>query len=874
MTTKILVLASNPLDTQQLGLRQEFRKIEEARKDSQNKHKFTVERVTATTVDDLQREILETKARIVHFCGHGLGDKGLVLETQLAKQQPISTQALGGLFKLLANQVECVILNACYSQAQAAEIKQHINYVIGTVTAIRDDAAIAFSKGFYTALFSGKSIESAYELGKNRIQQEIYNPNNQGRKIVPVDREEGVLSEEDVFTFHIKNPLNQIIAEEEAIKIENIPSNLNQTGAANFVGRQEKLEELHQLLQQNQEVTIFGIAGMGGIGKTELALQYAQTYQDEYPGSLCWFSVRGENLVTQIIEFARSCLKIFPPDELDSDKAKLNYCWQNWRSEPSLIVLDDLPDYGQFYRENVAPYLPPTTNKIKVLMTSREKPGTNIPRINLDVLSEAKALELLTALIGKFRIEAEPEIAQELCQWLGYLPLGLELVGRYIALDETLTIEKTLKRLKRRKLRARALLDPEQADMNAQLGVASAFDLSWDVLSPEAQELGCYLSLFNSEPFAWSWVESAWIESSDEDEIEDLEQLRNVQLSQRNLLKVIPNTQAYQLHSLIAQYFRAKLEEKEQAAELKQKFCAVMIAIAQLIPQDPTQEQIQAVTIAIPHLSNVATELTEYIDDDNLIWSYLGLGRFYQGQGLYNQAEVWLEQCLNSCQERLGSDHPDVATSLNNLAALYDSQGRYTEAEPLYLQALELNKRLLGEDHPDVATSLNNLAGLYRSQGRYTEAEPLYQQALELRKRLLGEDHPLVASSLNNLAALYDSQGRYTEAEPLILQALELRKRLLGSDHPLVATSLNNLALLYDSQGRYTEAESLYLQALAIAESVLGENHPHTKTCRDNLNYCMMLKFLQMPEEEMRKVLPEEVCEELLQLKQQMESES
>ncbi|MGB5635629.1 MAG: CHASE2 domain-containing protein, partial [Waterburya sp.] len=146
--------------------------------------------------------------RIVHFCGHGLGNQGLVLETKLGQQQPVSTQAIAGLFKLFANQVECVVLNACFSQSQAAVIHQHINYVIGTSNAIRDDAAVAFSKGFYTALFSGDSIERAYELGKNRIHQEIYNPNDQGRKLVPVDSEERELPEEEVFTFHIKNPLN------------------------------------------------------------------------------------------------------------------------------------------------------------------------------------------------------------------------------------------------------------------------------------------------------------------------------------------------------------------------------------------------------------------------------------------------------------------------------------------------------------------------------------------------------------------------------------------------------------------------------------------------------------------------------------------
>ncbi|MEO1006851.1 MAG: tetratricopeptide repeat protein, partial [Cyanobacteria bacterium J06638_38] len=371
-------------------------------------------------------------------------------------------------------------------------------------------------------------------------------------------------------------------------------------------------------------------------------------------------------------------------------------------------------------RDQIAPYLPPATSKIKVLMTSRERPGKNILRLDLDVLTEAKALVLLEYFISKSRIESEQDLAKKLCKWLGYLPLGLELVGRYIDLDDNLTIERTLKRLKRKKLAAPALLNPEQADMNAQLGVAAAFDLSWDVLSPEAQKLGCYLSLFNSEPFKWSWVETAWIESEDKDEQEDakedLEQLRNKQLTQRNLLKVVPGSQAYQLHSLIAQYFRDKLEDGKQATKLKQKFCNVMTLRAQLISDTPTREEIQAFTIKIPHLTFVAQELTQYIDDEDLIEPYVGLGRFYQGQGLYNQAEKWFEQCLNCCQERLllASQHPSVADSLNNLANLYTDQGRYEDAEPLYNQALAIYRQILGEQHSDVATSLNNLANLYK----------------------------------------------------------------------------------------------------------------------------------------------------------------
>ncbi|NEQ81057.1 MAG: tetratricopeptide repeat protein, partial [Moorea sp. SIO2I5] len=207
----------------------------------------------------------------------------------------------------------------------------------------------------------------------------------------------------------------------------------------------------------------------------------------------------------------------------------------------------------------------------------------------------------------------------------------------------------------------------------------------------------------------------------------------------------------------------------------------------------------------------------------------------YSRQGRYQEAEPLYQQALDLRKRLLGEEHPDVATSLNNLAALYSRQGRYQQAEPLYQQALQLFKRLLGEEHLDVATSLNNLAFLYESQGRYQEAEPLYQQALDLRKRLLGEEHPDVATSLNNLAFLYSSQGRYQEAEPLYQQALQLKKRVLGEEHPSVATSLNNLAFLYESQGRYQEAEPLYQQALQLKKRVLGEEHPSVATSLNNL---------------------------------------
>jgi CHAT domain-containing protein/Flp pilus assembly protein TadD len=211
------------------------------------------------------------------------------------------------------------------------------------------------------------------------------------------------------------------------------------------------------------------------------------------------------------------------------------------------------------------------------------------------------------------------------------------------------------------------------------------------------------------------------------------------------------------------------------------------------------------------------------------------LALLYANQGHYKKAELLYLQTLEMQKMALGVRHPDVAVSLNNLAGLYNDQGLYEKAEPLLVQALELRKTVLGDRHPDVAQSLNNLAFLYSTQGRYEKAEPLYLKALDLLKSLLGDRHPYVATSLNNLAELYSTQGRYEKAEPLYLKALEMRKTVLGDRHPDVAQSLNNLAELYRSQGRYEKAEPLYLKALELFKSLLGDHHPYVAANLNNL---------------------------------------
>jgi len=167
---RILVLSANPLQTERLRLDEEVREIDNALQRAQKRDQFDLKSRWAVTPRGLQLAVLEEKPQIVHFCGHGVGEGGLVLEDEAGQSQLISTAALSGLFKLFADQVECVLLSACYSEIQAEEICQHIGYVIGMNQPIGDRAAIEFAFGFYSALGNGRSYSFAYEFGCNSIR--------------------------------------------------------------------------------------------------------------------------------------------------------------------------------------------------------------------------------------------------------------------------------------------------------------------------------------------------------------------------------------------------------------------------------------------------------------------------------------------------------------------------------------------------------------------------------------------------------------------------------------------------------------------------------------------------------------------------------
>jgi tetratricopeptide (TPR) repeat protein len=608
-----------------------------------------------------------------------------------------------------------------------------------------------------------------------------------------------------------------------------VPSNVGKS-TVNFVGREDELTLIHQQLQTEQGVIVCAVEGLGGIGKTALALEYAKRYQQEYAAQY-WLSLRLSGLAEEIVKLAGPYLSLPEILKKESLEKQVDWYWQNWLPQQGklLLILDDVPNI-----DRIPDQMLPKDSRIKILVTTRERClSTEFESIALDVLPLDKCVELLTKIVGTAKVEKEKALVEQIChKILGRLTLAVELVGEYLAKNRHLKFSHLRDKLN---LAHTALTKERNHRDYGHLGVAAAIKISWDDLSSAGQKVAMLLSLFAPVAIAWTLLEDT--AKSTEITESELEEARG-QLDNSHLMQPVDEDYSfYRIHPLVREFFQRQLQAIPQInSRYRCAFVETLLTIAGNIPQTPTREIIAAVTPAIPHLQLVSQTMLDDIPnpEDNLIQVFLGVALFYKGQGEYDLAAVTFTKCCEEIQSRLGENHPIVADIFNNLAVLYEFQGRYAEGELLCKHSLSLIEQLLGENNLYFANILNNLAELYLSQGRYAEAEPLCKRCLSLIEQLLGENNLDFANSLNNLALLYKYQGKYAEAESLYKRSLSLIEQLLEENHPDVATSLNNLAELYKYQGRYAEAEPLYVRAIAIYQERLGENHPHTQIVRQN----------------------------------------
>ena len=640
-----------------------------------------------------------------------------------------------------------------------------------------------------------------------------------------------------------------------------------------FTGREAILDEVHAALANRGRAML---SGLGGMGKTQIAIEHAHRRRDDYDAAL-WVTAETETALSSGYARLAQVLGLPQKDEQDQqvivDAVKRGLeTHDGW-----LLVFDSANDPAL-----LEPYWPQGTTGHRLVTTrARQAQRLGLPAgIPTNRMTPEETLAFLKERTGRgTQTPAEEEAADALARELGCLPLALEQAAAYLVEKQAsfanyLTgyrkrglglLEKAAPVIGRESVTTTWLLNFEQVEAAdeaaADLLRASAFlapdNIPHELFMVGAAHLGSALAeaLTDGEEDALAM-----------DEL--LEPLTRYSLIRRDVDEGL-----FHIHGLVQEVVRALMEQDDQMLWEECVMLAMNAAfpgvefrtwplcerllphariVAHRIGDEPDEVEAAGRLLRMigwylverarypeaeplyRHALNI-TEKAAGPDHTDTASSLIHLGYLLDHQGRYSEAEPLYRRALEIYERVLGPDHPYTATSLNNLAGLLNSQGHYTEAEPLYRRALEIRERVLGPDHPDTAQSLNNLAGLLKSQGHYTEAEPLYRRALDITERVLGPDHPNTATSLNNLAGLLKSQGHYTEAEPLYRRALDITERVLGPDHPYTATSLNHLAGLLDSQGHYTEAEPLYRRALEIRERVLGPDHPDTAQSLNNL---------------------------------------
>ncbi len=215
--------------------------------------------------------------------------------------------------------------------------------------------------------------------------------------------------------------------------------------------------------------------------------------------------------------------------------------------------------------------------------------------------------------------------------------------------------------------------------------------------------------------------------------------------------------------------------------------------------------------------------------------SYNNIGLVYADLGENSKALEFYQKALKILLQVLSENHPKVATCYNNIGLVYEDLGEYAKALEFHQKALKIYLQVLGENHPDVARSYNNIGSVYNNLGEHGKALEFYHQGLKIRLQVLGENHPDVAQSYNNIGNVYNNLGEHGKALECHQKALKIKLQVLGENHPDVAQSYNNIGSVYDNLGENGKALECHQKALKIYLQVLGENHPEVATSYDNI---------------------------------------
>jgi tetratricopeptide (TPR) repeat protein len=588
------------------------------------------------------------------------------------------------------------------------------------------------------------------------------------------------------------------------------------------------------------------IVGLGGVGKTQIALEFAHRWREKHPDcAVFWIPVTSvESMLAAYLEIGQ-LLQIPNVQQKRSEVPKLV---QHKLSQESagrwLLVFDNADDIDMWTETTSSEigssrhidFLPKSKHGSILFTTRSRKAAVKLASKNMVLVSEmddAMAKDLLQKSLFNENLLEDEQAAACLLLKLTYLPLAIVQAAAYINANDIDLSEY-----------AKLLDDTEQTVI--------------DVLSEDFEDEGRYANTKN--PIATTWLISfEQIQKSDPLAAEYLSFMSCIAAkdipisllppaeSAKQALDAIGTLTAYSfvtkhktgqfldLHRLAHLAIRNWLRRMDILGQWAAK---ALQRLAEVFPDnDPENRSVWR--MYLPHARSVLeSDFEEGVEEQEMVLLQK-FGDCMYSDGSYEDAELAQTRATEIAKRTLGEEHQDTLSCLNSLALPYSARGRWKEAEELHVQVLETIKRVLGDEHPATLNSMNNLALTYWDQERWKEAEELHLQVLETRKRVLGDEHPDTLSSLHNLALTYWDQERRKEAEELHLQVLETRKRVLGDEHPNTLTVMNNLALTYKYQEQWKEAEALGLQVLEIRKRVLGDEHPDTLTSMNNLAHTL-----------------------------------
>jgi tetratricopeptide (TPR) repeat protein len=605
-----------------------------------------------------------------------------------------------------------------------------------------------------------------------------------------------------------------------------------------FTGREDTLHLLHEALTTTQNAALTqAISGLGGIGKTQTALEYVYRYHREYQ-AIFWIRASSrEELLADLMQLAH----VLPlPQQQDQDQQSLLLAVKQWfQSNINWLLIVDNADDLNLVKE----YLP-THTAGHLLLTTRSQAVRSLARkVELTTLPLEESILFLLKRAG-FLGQDEASLqqvaattratAEAIAKALGSLPLALDQAAAYVEETETsLTDYLNLYQHERKALLARrgglgenhapvattwslafhqlATSNPAAIDLMRLCAFLAPDAIAEEMLLQGAYHVSAVVQQAASTPLAWNHV------------IEDL--------GRYSLLHRQSETQTLSLHRLVQSVLSDEMDvlTREHWTHVALRVVEDAFPFNEVAPWRQSQRYVLDALTSLEHADQFQVEPVEAISLRFKVASY------FHDRGQYVSAQALYEQVLRSREQQLGAEHPDTLSTRHALATLYAVQGKYEPAQVLYEQVLRSQEQQLGAEHPDTLGTRHNLAILYKNQGKYEPAQALYEQVLHSQEQQLGAEHPDTLRTRHNLANLYADQGKYEPAQALYEQVLRSREQQLGAEHPDTLSTRHNLATLYQNQGKYEPAQALYEQVLRSREQQLGAEHPDTLSTRHNL---------------------------------------